>query len=345
MEKIDFVIAWVDGNDSEWQAEKKKWEPLSKGTMDPVANGGCRYRADDVSLRFCLRSIEKYAPWVNRIHFVTCGQKPYWLDENHPKLNLVNHTDFIPEKYLPTFNANTIETNFHRIAGLSEQFVFFNDDVCLLQPVTKDFFFRNGNPVFATDLRYPSMVTYSNWSRLAFNDYCLVKNSFDTRKSIWENRSKWFSISKLGLKRVRQNFLCYLANKTIPVGTYGHVALPHLKSTLEEVWTRWPDVMGTSSMHKFRSDEQVNQWLFCAWNQAKGRFYPVHEGGRGEFFDMREDTLDLICETIKRQSVPQICINDELKNDTLFETCMRSINNAYHEILPEKSSFEKDEWQ
>ena len=77
MEKIDFVIAWVDGNDFEWQAEKKKWEPLSKGTMDPVANGGCRYRADDVSLRFCLRSIEKYAPWVSRIHFVTCGQKPY----------------------------------------------------------------------------------------------------------------------------------------------------------------------------------------------------------------------------------------------------------------------------
>ena len=95
-------------------------------------------------------------------------------------------------------------------------------------------------------------------------------------------------------------------------------------------------------MHKFRSDEQVNQWLFCAWNQAKGRFYPVHEGGRGEFFDMREDTLDLICETIKSQCVPQICINDA-QNDASYERIMKEISNAFRTILPERSSFEKDE--
>lgn len=339
MEKIDFVITWVDGNDPKWLAEKRRYEGKEEmGGGD--ANAECRYRADDDLLKYWFRSVEKYAPWVNKIYFVTCGQKPEWLAESHARIVLVNHTDYIPEKYLPTFNANTIEINVHRIEGLSEHFVFFNDDTYLLQPVGKEFFFRNGNPVIATDLRYTPTVTYSNWSRFVFNDYCLVKNSFDTRRSIWENRNKWFSVSKLGLKRVRQNFLCYLANKTIPVGTYGHVAFPYLKSTVEEVWTRWPDVMETTSMHKFRSDDQVNQWLFCAWNQAKGRFYPVHESCLGRNVDLSPENVDWICEVIRNQSEPQICMNDTAHN-TDPERCGELVRNALEEMLPEKSSFEK----
>ncbi len=93
---------------------------MARGDED--ANADCRYR-DYGLLRYWFRSVERFAPWVNRMFFVTCGQKPEWLDENNPRLRLVNHADYIPAACLPTFQSNTIELNLHRIPDLSERFV------------------------------------------------------------------------------------------------------------------------------------------------------------------------------------------------------------------------------
>ncbi len=338
MEKIDFVVTWVDGTDPEWLAEKRKWQTGSDLAGDD-ANNECRYRPEAEMLRYWFRAVERFAPWVNKIHFVTCGQKPDWLNVNHPKLSLVNHKDYIPSEYLPTFNSNVIELNYHRLPGLAEHFVLFNDDVFLTNSVLPDFFFNNGMPVLLSDLRYSNKVGYNNWSRTVFNDYCLVKNSFNIRKSIWENKRKWFNVKELGLKRVRQNFVCYMANKTLPVGIYGHVALPHLKSSLQEVWDRYPDIMEQVSMYKFRTDDQVNQWLLCAWNQAKGSFYPVHESKIGKNFSLSPHNVDELCDAVRSQKYPQVCINDT-KNNTEHDRCMEEIVRAFDTILPEKSSFE-----
>ena len=114
-EKIDFVIIWVDGNDPEWQKEKMKYDNSININND---SREIRYRDWD-NLQYWFRGVEKFAPWVNKIHFVTCGQVPKWLNTNNPKINLVNHSDYIPEKYLPTFNSNAIEINLHRIEELS----------------------------------------------------------------------------------------------------------------------------------------------------------------------------------------------------------------------------------
>ena len=104
-----------------------------------------RYRDWD-TLKYWFRGVEKYAPWVNKIHFVTYGHLPKFLNTNNPKLNIVNHKDFIPKEYLPTFSANPIELNLHRIKDLSEQFVFFNDDMFVINKVKSTDFFKNGKP-------------------------------------------------------------------------------------------------------------------------------------------------------------------------------------------------------
>lgn len=340
MEKIDFVIPWVDGNDPEWQRNKSKWE----GKDDTVSNSAdgntdCRYRENGF-LRYWFRGVEKYAPWVNTIHFVTCGQKPEWLNESHPKLHLVSHEDYIPKEYLPTFNSNTIELNYHRIEELSEHFVLFNDDVFLLRPVEPTFFFKNGQPVLKTSLQYKEYIGYNNWSRVVFNDYCVVNNAFDIPKAIWQNRKKWFSIKDLGPRKAKNNLICYYANRTLPVSAYGHVALPHLKSTLQELWERQPEVMHQSSIHKFRSDDQVNQWLLCAWNQAKGNFFPVRENRLGQILPITPQWLEKICWLIENQATAQLCVNDSSDN-TEPERCQKALKKAFESILPEKSSFEK----
>ena len=341
MEKIDFVISWVDGSDLNWIAERKRYEnqlPSCQVKLD--ANGDCRYK-DYGLLKYWFRAVEECAPWVNKVFFVTCGQKPEWLNENHPKLKLVNHKDFIPSDWLPTFNSRTISLNYHRIKDLSEHFLLIDDDMFLLQPVAPEMFFKDGNPILRSRLRYPEYVGYNNWSRVLFNDYCVVNNSFDMRKSIWENRRKWFSVKELGVKQVRQNLACYLANKTLPVRGYGHLAYPHLKSTFEEVWDMHSDVLEQTCARKFRADDQVNTWLMCAWNQAKGCFYPTHEKGRGVCVGMDLETIDWACEIIKTQSQPQICLNDSANNDVDPSVFSMKLTEAFESVFPNKSSFEK----
>ena len=115
---IDFVIPWVDDSDPVWRAKKAQYT----GVAASEGNEDARYRDWD-TLKYWFRGVEKFAPWVRYIYFVTDNQKPEWLNVEHPKLKWVKHTDFIPEEYLPTFNSNVIELNLHRIDDLAEHFI------------------------------------------------------------------------------------------------------------------------------------------------------------------------------------------------------------------------------
>lgn len=105
------------------------------------ANNDARFRDYD-TFKYWFRAIEKNATWVNRIYLVTCGHLPKWLNVQHPKLTVVKHSDFIPEAYLPTFSSDTIALNLHRIKGLSENFVYFNDDMFLINPTKSTDFLK-----------------------------------------------------------------------------------------------------------------------------------------------------------------------------------------------------------
>ena len=150
---IDFVVPWVDGSDPVWQAKKVKYT----GVKTADGNTEARYRDWD-TLKYWFRGVEKFAPWVRYVWFVTDDQKPDWLNTDNPKLKWVKHTDFIPQEYLPTFSANPIEWNLHRIEGLAEQFVYFNDDVFLIRKTDPKDFFVDGLPCDLPNvgLLYPS---------------------------------------------------------------------------------------------------------------------------------------------------------------------------------------------
>ena len=342
MEKIDFVITWVDEADAAWREEKRKYEKIELKDTPIIddSTADCRFR-DNGLLRYWFRSVEKFAPWVNQIHFVTCGQRPAWLNVAHPKLHLVDHKDYMPPQYLPTFSSRAIGLNVHRIEELSERFAFFDDDTLLLQPVEPDYFFKHGLPVIDTDLRYTNLIGYNNWSRTVFTDYCVVKTSFNTKKSISKNWNKWFNIKELGFHRAAKNLLCYMANHSLPVSPYGHLASPQLKSTLQEIWDLLPEVLDQTSMHRFRSDDGVNPWLLCAWNQAKGQFYPTRKERLGQNITITPKNTPWICKLIRNGAIPQICINDTKKN-TDFDNSTKLIIEAFNSLLPNKSTFELD---
>ena len=341
MDKIDFVLPWVDGTDKKWLEQKRKYEQsetsMAQGDVD--ANADCRYR-DYGLLQYWFRATERFAPWVNRVFFVTCGQKPGWLDESNPKLRLVNHTDYIPPAHLPTFHSNTIELNLHRIPDLSEHFVLFNDDVFLLRPISPEFFFKKGLPVLGCDLGIPRWLGCSNTSRIALNNSGVLKQSLNVEQLVWRNIWKFIDVRSLGFARAIKNLVSFAVNRIVIQGTFGHLAQPHLKSTLETIWRAQPTVLERTSSSRFRTDACVNHWLACAWNMISGNFFPANEKRNGEFITLTNETLAHACEAIRRQASPQLCLNDKGSN-TNPAHCFEEIAKAFEELLPEKSSFEK----
>ena len=138
---IDIVITWVDGSDPAWLAEKAKYlPPAERDSNSPNRN------RDWGLLPYWFRSIEKFAPWARTVHFVTWGHVPEFLDLEAPRLHVVRHEEFIPAEYLPTFSSHAIEMHLHRIPGLAEHFIYFNDDMFLLRPMQETDFFRDGLP-------------------------------------------------------------------------------------------------------------------------------------------------------------------------------------------------------
>ena len=224
---IDFVITWVDMNDPKWQADFSKYSGRKENTKNGVSEA--RFR-DNGFLRYWFRGVEKFAPWVRRIHFVTSGQKPEWLDESNPKINLVNHKDYIPEEFLPTYNSVVIERYIHRIPGLADHFVYFNDDFYIINTITPARFFRNGMPCdIAAFLYNPS---WSQWYKRIKNNLKIINRHFDKREVMRRDRDKWFHKS-YGSK-ARWNYLLKPYGKFITLRT-PHNAQPYLFFFFEEV--------------------------------------------------------------------------------------------------------------
>lgn len=351
MDAIDFSITWVDGSDPQWLEAKRRAVSETGDTggsggatgaanLDQYANGDNRFR-DTGLLRFWFRAVERFAPWVHRIFFITCGQRPAWLDPSHPKLRLVNHSDYIPPEFLPTFQSNAIELNLHRIAELSERFVMFNDDVFLLRPVTPEYFFRRGRPVIPCDLGVPMWLGYNNIARIILNNYGILHRNFDVAAQIRRNWRKFFNPMALGPVRAAKNLASFAVNGSMIQGCFGHIALGHLKSTLAEIWQREEAVMRLTSMHKFRADDCVNQWLECAWNMCSGKFEPGNEKRMGAHFPLIGAGAEAALRAIRNQSFPQICLNDSGSAEQVAPALERAAE-AFSQILPDKSSFELD---
>lgn len=333
--KIDIVIMWVDGNDPAWQIEKQKYDQKSN------ADGSVyRYRDWDL-LQYWFRGIEKNAPWINKIHFVTWGHIPKWLNINNPKLNVVNHKDFIPEKYLPTFSANSIENNIHRIKGLSEHFIFFNDDVYLIKKTKKEDFFKNGIPLdtVALNVHCPKKSLISQY--FCINDVNIINEHFNFKDSIKNNFFKWFNLKngKLILRTIT-----LLPCPRFPGFYQKHIANSYLKSIFNEVWEKEPEILDSTCMHKFRETSDVNQWLFKEWQIASGKFFPRSNKFGISYYIDRDGISSLkskIIKSIRNKKYNIIAINDGPMSEEEYNSLILDLKESFQKIFPEKSSFEK----
>ncbi len=332
---VDFVVTWVDGNDPVWQAEKAKYSPAK--TSDARTS---RYRDWD-NMQYWFRAVEKFAPWVRKVHFVTYGHLPKWLNTNNPKLHIVNHKDFIPSKYLPIFNVNPIELNLHRIEGLAERFVYFNDDMFLLQPVKKDLFFNKNNGL-PTDfaIRSDLSVTdkHDTVQFIKFNDIVILNTHFDKKVQMKKNFSKWINLA-YGWNALRN--LIFMGEHHFRCFANNHLAFSYKKAEFIDLWDKEFEELNNTCTHRFRSRTDVNQWLVRYWQLARGNFHPIGRHVKGKVYEVYGGVAENqeLFHIIENQTMPMVCINDN--EDIDFEPIEKRVKKAFEKILPEKSSFEK----
>ena len=146
---IDIVYTWVDGKDTNFRVKYERSLLALPSTRSGASVGTHRFR-DNGELKYSLRSLDAYAPEFRRIHIVTNGQIPSWLNPKCGRVSIVTHDEiFVDKSDLPTFNSNAIELNLHRIPELSKRFLYFNDDIFLGRTIAiNDFITSEGQYVW-----------------------------------------------------------------------------------------------------------------------------------------------------------------------------------------------------
>jgi hypothetical protein len=314
---VDVVYTWVDGSDPIWRARKLAAQQAADGTRDDHTERALdevRF-ADHDELRHSLRSIEQFAPWVRHVWLVTGGQRPGWLAE-HPRLSVVDHTDIWPDRDgLPSFNSHAIESCLHRIEGLSEHFLYLNDDMILGRPVRPERFFHgNGVPKFF-------------WSN-ALVDYLPVVAGEIASTAAAKNARRLVA-RECGVTFSRKFF---------------HAPYPLRVSVLHELEERFGPEFAATRRAPFRTVEDIAAAgsLYFNYAYATGRSVPgqlgyayidpAGEGGRRQLQRL-----------LRRRNVDSFCLNDGHTEQgdeerELTDLLVREFLAAY---LPVPSNFER----
>lgn len=331
---IDFVITWVDGQDEAWREQRARYSHTEDEDDSEV-----RYR-DWGLLRYWFRGVEKFAPWVRKIHFVTWGHYPHWLNVEHPKLHIVRHEDYIPKKFLPTFDSCVIETHLHRIEGLSEHFIYFNDDMFLLRPIKPADFFHGKKPCdmlafqpVIANPRNPAMSCHYLYNILVLSKY--FKKRENVRKQPWNYFHLGYPPLYFFYNLLELFFPQYTGLYTV------HGPSPFCKKTFQEIWEKEMPFLNQMSAGRFRREKEVTQYLFREWQKLSGNFHAKNVQKDISYLEIQNNTVKLV-QTIEKQKSKIICINDApVARDT--GSIRAELQRAFEKILPYPSSFERKE--
>lgn len=292
---MDIVITYVDGNDPVWKQDYEKY------TNVPIMQK--RFR-DWGTLKYLLRGIEVNMPFIRNVYLVVShlSQVPQWVDQ--AQLKIVLHSDIIPEEYLPTFNCNPIEMHLHRIEGLAEEYLYFNDDLYPLAPCRPEDFFRNGKGV------------------LGFSRHFLASGMY---KKICRN-SDTHARKALGLKPS----FCFVRPQ--------HTCTPMFRSECEQLYSILEqDIL--ASLTRVRTSGNLNQYLFLDYQLYKGRM--TNERISNKHYSVAVASPEKLKSFILSPTRNLMCVNDVHLSEERYMKLRSAMIEAFELKFPQKSRFEK----
>lgn len=291
---MDIVITYVNGLDPIWQKDYEKY------TKVPIMVK--RFR-DWGTLKYLLRGIQENMPFINNVFLVVShpSQVPQWV--NPEKLKVVLHSDFVPQEYLPTFNCNTLEMNLHKIEGLDEQFLYFNDDMFPMREMNAERFYQDGKAIMGYTKHY--------WGNGMFKQIC--KNSDSLAKKALGMKKGWSFVRPQ------------------------HVCSPMLKSECEKL-SKLVEKEINSAYTITRTSDNYNQYLFLDYMYYSGKI--INKRLRSKHLSVAVSSTRKICSYILNSERDLICINDVNIGENKFLEMQKAIIDAFKQKFPDKSRFE-----
>lgn len=292
---MDAVITYVDGNDPLWQQDYRTV------TRQPALSK--RYR-DWGTLPFLLRGIQRHMPFIERVFLVVAreSQVPAWVDRT--RLHVVLHADIIPAAFLPTFNSTTIEMFLHRIPGLAEEYLYFNDDMFPVKDAVPADFFPEGIPT------------------IGFSRHLLAGNLYKQQT----RRSDHLARAALGLR----SGLFFLRPQ--------HTCSPMLRSACEKAFAQVASQI-LASLTPLRAPQNPNQYLFLDYLYLSGQARARRIANR--HLSLASATSAGLAEAIVSPGQQLVCINDVEMSESRFQTLRTAMLEAFAAHFPEKSVYER----
>lgn len=323
-EKIDIIYLWCDGNDPEFKKRKNEYQGITHTREQENVNGTVRFY-DNEELRYALRSLEKYAPWINHVYIVTDRQVPKWLDQSYAKVSIIDHSEIMPKECIPCFNSGAIELFLPFVPGLEEKFLYSNDDMFFGSPVVPEDFFQGDKNIVRVEKR-SSVMRYKRavYKLLGIYDKAIysynrnILNSIDLLEKEYGKRTIYSSYHNIDA---------------------------YTKTGFMATLNRFPKEFARCSMYKFRHPDRLQRIIFGldAVYAGNGVMEIINSGNTAaaEFgYYGKEDKLS---EAIKRMETnpPKVfCLQAAYGFD--LQTKINS--KAFMEkLFPEPSKFEKKE--
>jgi hypothetical protein len=306
---VDAVVLWADGTDAAWHARRAAAAAEHEG-LHRDATDESRFR-DFGELRHALRSLDLYAPWIRRVFLVTDGQRPAWLASDQDRVVLVDHTEvFGTAGVLPTFNSHAISARLHHVPGLSEHFLYLNDDVFFGRPVMPEQWFDSlGTPLFhPTQSRVPGLSVADPAPPILARRHVadLVERDFGRR----------------------------------PHQVFQHGPHPMRRSTLAALEERYPDELAATWSHPFRRGDDVEiVWLHNYVGYLTGAARPARGVGYGYYSMGLSRTAEELDQLLQRRHKDVFCINDESELG-LDESAVAALGPFLQTYFPTPAGFE-----
>lgn len=308
---IDLVYMWVDGKDPKWQEKKRIFTGKVSDNSEEDSIG--RYISLD-ELKYSLRSAEKHVPWIRKIFIVTDDQKPEWLNTDHPKIQVVDHKEIMPLEILPCFNAMVIEYFLHKIPGLSEHFLFANDDMFFNADLSSDYFFgKDGYPIVRLKMKPFGKWRY-RWKAML-------------GKNLGQYRNQVVEASLL----VEKKFGKYYSG--VPHHNIDSYRKSDYQKSVEEIFSKEAK---ESQSHRVRAFGNLHRSAFGYYNLAikHGHLKYVTNKDSVRLLTYKHDFK----EYLHKFQPALFCLND---NERVNDEHRKKIKPFLEELFPMKESFEK----
>ena len=292
---MDIVITYVDGNDPVWKQDYEKY------TNVPIMQK--RFR-DWGTLKYLLRGIEVNMPFIRNVYLVVShpSQVPQWADPEH--LKIVLHKDIIPDHLLPTFNSNPIEMHLHRIEGLDEEYLYFNDDLFPVMPCSREDFFRDGKGVLGFSTHWFAAGMYKKICR---NSDAVARQASGMKRSCSFMRPQ-------------------------------HICTPMLRSQCQELYDKYQQRI-LKSLTRTRSAINVTQYTYLNYQYYKGLM--IRERISAKHCSAALMSPEKLASHILRPERKMLCINDVRLSDNRYEELRSVVHESFEKLFPSKSRFEK----